>query len=190
MTMIGYARCSTAEQNTDDQCSRLTDAGCVKVFPDRGVSGKLASRPQWDACMEYLRSGDTLVITKLDRAGRSLQHLITLSNQLHERGIGLKVLDQDIDTSTAMGRMFYQIMGAVAEFERELLVERTHDGLRTAKLNGKKAGPKPKLSAADQRHVRRMHADGETIVEIARTFKVSRPVIYRVLDAEQAPAAV
>jgi DNA invertase Pin-like site-specific DNA recombinase len=184
MTMIGYARCSTAEQNVDDQCRRLIAAGCARddVFKDEGVSGKLASRPQWDACLKYLRSGDTLVITKLDRAGRSLQHLITLANQLRERGVELKVLDQDIDTGTAMGRMFYQIMGAVAEFERELIIERTHDGLRTARLSGKKAGPKPKLSTKQQDEVRRMHADGKTIVYIAEVMKVSLPVIYRVLD--------
>jgi DNA invertase Pin-like site-specific DNA recombinase len=185
MTQIGYARCSTTEQNTDDQCKRLTDAGCVKVFSEPGVSGKLAHRPQWDACMAYLRDGDVLVITKLDRAGRSLQHLIALSNELRERGIGLRVLDQGIDTTTAAGRLFYNMVASFAEFEHDLIVERTHEGLRTARANGKVSGRKPKLSAKQRDEVRRMHADGKTIVYIAEVMKVSRPVIYRVLESAQ-----
>ena len=186
MSSIGYARCSTTEQNVDDQIKRLTEAGCVRVFKDVGVSGKLASRPQWDACLEYLRAGDTLMITKLDRAGRSLQHLVQMSNQLRDRDIGFKVLDQPIDTTTPSGRLFYNIMAAVAEFERELIIERTHEGLRTAWSNGKKSGRKPKLSERQQAEVRRMHAAGQSIVYIADVMQVSRPVISRVLEA--APA--
>jgi DNA invertase Pin-like site-specific DNA recombinase len=183
MSSIGYARCSTTEQNTNDQVRRLQEAGCSKVFTETGVSGKLASRPQWDACMTYLREGDVLVITKLDRAGRSLQHLITMSNQLRAGGKGLKVLDQGIDTTTAAGRLFYNMVASFAEFERDLIVERTHEGLRTARLNGKVAGRKPKLSVKQQVEVRRMHSAGRTIVDIAEVFSVSRPVIYRVLEA-------
>lgn len=183
MSLIGYARCSTAEQNTDDQVRRLTEAGCVKVFNEPGVSGKLAHRPQFDACLEYLREGDTLVITKLDRAGRSLQHLVHMSNELRGRGVGFKVLDQPIDTTTPSGRLFYNIMAAVAEFERELIIERTHEGLRTARDNGKRPGPKLKLSDKQQALVRQLHAEGRTIVDIADMFHVSRPVIYRVLGS-------
>lgn len=188
MTLIGYARCSTTEQNTDDQERRLREAGCAKVFLERGASGKLASRPQWDACLDYLRDGDVLVITKLDRAGRSLQHLIQLANQLRDKGVGFKVLDQPIDTTTPSGRLFYAIMGAVAEFERELLIERTHEGLRTARLSGKKAGRPPKLTPKQQAHVLEMHAAGKTVVDIADMFSVSRPVIYRILEADKATA--
>lgn len=184
MAMIGYARCSTTEQNTDDQARRLTEAGCARVFLEPGVSGKLASRPQWDACTAYLREGDVLVITKLDRAGRSLQHLVTLSNELRERGIGLKVLDQGIDTTTAAGRLFYNMVASFAEFERDLIVERTHEGLRTARLAGHKSGRKSKLSDKDRAEVRRMHEAGRTIVDIAELFRVSRPVIYRVLETK------
>jgi DNA invertase Pin-like site-specific DNA recombinase len=182
MSMIGYARCSTIEQNTDDQERRLTEAGCVKVFTDVGFSGKLASRPHWDECMAYLRQSDVLVITKLDRAGRSLQHLIRLSNELREKGAGFKVLDQPIDTTTPSGRLFYAIMGAVAEFERELIIERTKDGLKTARANGKRPGPKPKLTPKQMDGVRQMHAAGRTVVDLAAMFSVSRPVIYRVLE--------
>lgn len=183
MALIGYARCSTVDQNTDDQVKRLTEAGCIKVFPDLGVSGKLAHRPQWDACMAYLRDGeDVLVVTKLDRAGRSVQHLIELANKLAERGIGLKVLDQPIDTTSAMGEMFYTILAAFAQFERSIIVERTHEGLRTARANGRVGGRKPRLSEKQQAEVRRMHEAGRSIVDIAEVFSVSRPVIYRVLE--------
>jgi DNA invertase Pin-like site-specific DNA recombinase len=188
MSAIGYARCSTTEQNTDDQVRRLTEAGCAKVFSELGVSGKLAHRPEWDACLAYLREGDILVITKLDRAGRSIKHLIDLANDLRERGIGLKVLDQGIDTTTAAGRLFYNMVASFAEFERDLIVERTHEGLRTARANGKVAGRRPKLSAKQQAAVVQMHLAGRTIVDIAEMFSVSRPVIYRVLEADQVKA--
>lgn len=186
MAKIGYARCSTTEQNTDDQQRRLEEAGCVKVFTEPGVSGKLAHRPQWDAAMAYLRDGDILVITKLDRAGRSLQHLVRLSNELRERSIGLQVLDQGIDTTNAAGRLFYNMVASFAEFERDLIVERTHEGLRTAKLAGHKSGRKPKLDATQLGMVQQMHSSGRSVVEIAKAFKVSRPVIYRALEASQA----
>lgn len=182
MAEIGYARCSTTEQNTDDQIRRLEAYGCVKVFNEPGVSGKLSSRPKWDACIDYLRDGDVLVVTKLDRAGRSLKHLLDISAVLDEKGAGFKVLDQPIDTTTPAGRLFFQMMGAIAEFERALIIERTHEGLRTAQLNGKRPGPKPKLSLRQQRDVRELHAAGRTIVDLADSFGVSRPVIYRVLE--------
>lgn len=186
MALIGYGRCSTTEQNTDDQERRLKEAGCDpgNLFIDKGVSGKLASRPQWDACMKYLREGDTLVITKLDRAGRSLQHLVKLSEELRQRGIGLKVLDQGIDTTTAAGRLFYNMVASFAEFERDLIVERTHEGLRTAWSSGKRSGRPPKLSDDDRAEARRMHDEGKSVVYIAKRLRVSRPVIYRALEAD------
>lgn len=182
MALIGYARCSTLDQNVDDQVARLTETGCEKVFADIGVSGKLGTRPQWDAALDYLRAGDTLVVTKLDRAGRSVRHLLEMSANLSERGIGLRILDQGIDTNTAIGRMFYTILGALAEFERELIIERTHEGLRTARAKGHKSGRAPKLSQAQRAEVLRLHDDGRSIVDIAELFNVSRPVIYRVLE--------
>lgn len=182
MGLVGYARCSTREQNTDDQVRRLREAGCGKVFIEDAVSGKLARRPEWDRCLDYLREEDVLVITKLDRAGRSIKHLVELSDGLRREGKGLKVLDQGIDTTTAAGRLFYNMVAAFAEFERELIVERTHEGLRTARLSGKRSGRKPKLSVRQQAEVRRMHEAGQSIVYIADVMKVSRPVIYRILE--------
>lgn len=185
MTLIGYARCSTVDQNVTDQKDRLLKAGCdpKHLFVDEGVSGKLSSRPEWDRCMDYLREGDTFVVTKLDRAGRSVKHLLELSEDLAQRGVAFRILDQGIDTSTPVGRMFYTVLAALAQFERELLIERTHEGLRTARASGKRPGRKPKLSARQQAEVKRMHADGQSIVYIAEVMKVSRPVIYRVLEA-------
>lgn len=185
MALIGYGRCSTKEQNTDDQRRRLEEAGCAPsdVFLDEGVSGKLTSRPEFDRCMAYMRPGDTLVVTKLDRAGRSVRHLLELSERLHAEGKAMRILDQGIDTNTAIGRMFYTILGALAEFERELIIERTHEGLRTARLAGHRPGPKPKLTPKQRDEVRRMHESGRTVVYIADVFNVSRPVIYRVLEA-------
>lgn len=188
MALIGYARVSTKEQNTEDQCKRLTEVGCETLFVDEGVSGKLASRPEWDRALAYLRSGDSLVITKLDRAGRSVKHLLELSAALEKRGVGLRILDQGIDTGTAIGRMFYTILGALAEFERELIVERTHEGLRTAHRNGHKSGRKPKLSEKQCVMVREMHAGGRSVTDLAEMLGVSRPLIYRVLEAAQIAA--
>jgi DNA invertase Pin-like site-specific DNA recombinase len=132
---IGYGRISTRDQNPDGQQDALVAAGCEQVFIDQ-ASGKLASRPKLDEALRVARDGDELVITKLDRLGRSLEHLIALSGQLQTRGVDLIVLDQGIDTSTAIGRMFFQILGAIAEFEHALMSERTRDGLAAARTRG------------------------------------------------------
>jgi hypothetical protein len=126
---IGVARVSTRDQHPEAQEDALQAAGCQKVFTDK-ASGKLARRPELDKALLVLREGDQLVVTKLDRLGRSLEHLIQLSKQLQAQGVALVVLDQGIDTSTAVGRMFFQILGAIAEFEHALMSERTMDGWR------------------------------------------------------------
>ncbi|MEO8968377.1 MAG: recombinase family protein, partial [Solirubrobacteraceae bacterium] len=139
---IGYGRVSTRDQNPDGQRDALDAAGCDEVFVDK-ASGKLASRPELDrALLVAARVGDQLVITKLDRLGRSLEHLIALSGTLQARGVDLVVLDQGIDTSTAVGRMFFQILGAIAEFEHALMSERTRDGLEAARARGRTGGQK------------------------------------------------
>lgn len=127
--------------------------------------------------------GDQLVVTKLDRLGRSLEHLIDLSNELQGRDVDLVVLDQGIDTSTAVGRMFFQILGSIAEFEHALMSERTRDGLEAARARGRTGGQKPKLGDRQARLAREMYEAGDlTVAQIAAEFGVTRPTIYRHLD--------
>src|SRR5687768_956118 len=146
MTRIGYARVSTADQNLDAQLDMLKAAGCEKIFTDK-ISGKLAKRPDLDKALDYLRSGDTLVITKLDRLGRSLPNLLQISAALRERGIDLVVITQGIDTSTIGGRLYFNILASIGEFQRELIVENTKEGLEAARARGRKGGRKPVMTA-------------------------------------------
>jgi len=185
---IGYGRVSTRDQNPSAQLDALTAAGCDQVFIDR-ASGKLARRPELDKALMVAREGDQLVVTKLDRLGRSLEHLISLSNGLQEQNVDLVVLDQGIDTSTAVGRMFFQILGAIAEFEHALMSERTMDGLAAARARGRAGGQKPKLTPRQARIAQAMYdetgADGKrryTVAQIAAEFGVTRPTIYRYLQ--------
>ncbi|HEY5358660.1 MAG TPA: recombinase family protein [Streptosporangiaceae bacterium] len=183
---IGYGRVSTRDQHPEAQRDALRAAGCDEVFIDR-ASGKLARRPELDrALLSANRAGDQLVITKLDRLGRSLEHLIELSRFLRAREVDLVVLDQGIDTSTAVGRMFFQILGSIAEFEHALMSERTMDGLAAARARGRTGGQKPKLGTRQVRLAREMYEetgeDGKrryTVAEIAAEFGVTRPTIYR-----------
>jgi DNA invertase Pin-like site-specific DNA recombinase len=164
------------------------------VFTDK-VSGKLARRPGLDKALMVARRGDTIVVTKLDRLGRSLEHLIDLAKQLEERGVDLVVLDQGIDTSTAVGRMFFQILGAIAEFEHSLMSERTMDGLAAARARGRTGGRKLKLRPRQVELAQKMYdelgEDGKrryTVAEIADEFGVARPTIYRYLSAAERTA--
>jgi DNA invertase Pin-like site-specific DNA recombinase len=183
---IGYGRVSTRDQSPEAQRDALHAAACEQIFIDT-ASGKLASRPELDkALLSANRDGDQLVITKLDRLGRSLEHLIELSKLLADCGVDLVVLDQGIDTSTAVGRLFFQIIGAIAEFEHALMSERTMDGLAAARARGRTGGQKPKLGPRQVKPAREMYdetgADGKrkhTVAQIAAEFGVSRPTIYR-----------
>lgn len=154
------------------------------------MSGKLASRPELDTALLMARAGDELVVTRLDRLGRSLEHLLALSKDLQARGVDLVVLDQGIDTSTPVGTMFFQILGAVAEFEAALASERTLDGLAAARARGRRGGHKPKLTPRQAAIAQAMYDetgdDGKrryTVAQIAEEFGVSRPTIYRHLAA-------
>jgi DNA invertase Pin-like site-specific DNA recombinase len=185
---IGYGRVSTRDQNPATQHDALTAAGCDPVFTDK-ASGKLARRPELDKALLVARTGDQLVVTKLDRLGRSLAHLIDLAAALQARGVDLVVLDQGIDTSTAVGRMFFHILGAIAEFEHALMSERTMDGLAAARARGRTGGQKPKLTPRQARIAQNMYAetgrDGKrryTVAQIAAEFGVTRPTIYRHLE--------
>lgn len=185
---IGYGRVSTTDQHPEAQRDALTAAGCEQIHIDK-LSGKLASRPELDRALLTLRPGDSLVITKLDRLGRSLRNLMDLSDQLQGKQVGLVVLDQGIDTSTPAGRLFFQIIGAIAEFEHSLMVERTKQGLEAARARGRTGGQKPKLRPRQIKLAQQMYdetgADGKrryTVQQIADEFGVSRPTIYRHLE--------
>src|SRR5713101_7442755 len=176
---IGYGRVSTRDQHPDAQHDALAAAGCDQVFVDK-ASGKLAHRPELDRALLVAWGGDQLVVTKLDRLGRSLEHLIGLSKDLQARGVDLVVLDQGIDTSTAVGRMFFQILGSIAEFEHALMSERTIEGLTAGRARGRTGGQKPKLGPRQVRLARQMYDelgdDGKrahTVQQIAAEFGVT-----------------
>lgn len=191
MALIGYARGSSEDQHPEEvQIPRLIEAGCTKTFCDKGVSGSKASRPEWDKCLAYLRQGDVLVSVKLDRWGRSVQHLLTVAADLEERGVGLKCLDQPIDTTTPVGRLVFTILAAVAEFERALIIERTHAGLAAARARGNFGGRPRSWTLPQQRTAMMLKDAGEmTALEIAGLLGISRSTLFRMLADAREQAA-
>jgi DNA invertase Pin-like site-specific DNA recombinase len=192
---IGYGRVSTRDQNPDAQDDALHATGCERIFIDK-ASGKLARRPELDKALVVARRGDQLVITKFDRLGRSLEHLINLSKELQGRGVDLIVLDHGIDTSTAVGRMFFQILGAIAEFEHALMSERTLDGLEAARARGRTGGQRPKLTRRQAKIAQQMYdekgPDGRrqhTVQQIADEFGVTRPTITDTWNRGRRPSS-
>lgn len=191
MARIGYARVSTKGQKDDSQVDDLKAAGCEKIFTDVGVSGKLAARPELDKALGFLREGDVFVITRMSRAMRSLKHMIALAEDLRERGIDLVVLHQDIDTTTPTGRLVFHIMAAFDEFQRELIVEGTVEGLAAAKARGRMGGRKVSYTPLQAETARDMHAKKHTAEEIGQALGVSRATVYRMIKqpaTEPAPA--
>ena len=181
-TLIGYARISTDDQNDQLQLDALTSAGCLKVFTDT-ASGSLARRPELNRMLDQLRPGDVVTVWRLDRLGRSLRNLIDLVDTLASLGVGLRSLSESIDTTTANGRLFLNLMGALAEFERDLIRERTMAGLASAQARGRVGGRPPVMTPEKLAVARQMHASGvHTVSAIATTLGVSRKTIYRHLD--------
>lgn len=183
---FGYARVSTEDQNPDHQVDAFLRQGVARenVHIDH-ASGSKASRPALDTLLGRLRSGDTLYITRLDRLGRSLAHLITLGADLRERGIDLVVMEQGIDTRTAEGRLMFGMLGALAEYQRELIVANTRDGLAAARARGRKGGRRPKLSVDQAALAQRLYdekgPDGKrahTVQQIADMLGVKRSTVY------------
>lgn len=180
---VGYARVSTRDQegSLQGQGAALAAAGCSKVFHDR-MSGAKADRPGLSEALSYLRDGeDVLVVARLDRLGRSLPDALRTVQQLAERKIGLEALDVKLDTCTASGKMMLTLLLTLAEWERDLLRERTREGVARARAAGRVPGPKPKLDAEKAAAVRAAVAGGQPVAAVARSFGVSRPTIYKAL---------
>jgi DNA invertase Pin-like site-specific DNA recombinase len=179
--LIGYARVSTYDQTLNLQRDALEKAGCSKLFTDT-ASGANAERKGLDEVLDYVRKGDTLVVWRLDRLGRSLPHLIATMTALEERGIGFKSLMENIDTTTSGGKLIFHIFGALAEFERNLIRERTTAGLAAARARGRKGG-RPKALTGNRLNIARaLYNDKQhSIAEICQTLKISRATLYRSL---------
>lgn len=177
---IGYARVSTKDQSLDLQIDALKNFGCEKIFSEK-VSGRKYNRTQLDKCLEYLREGDTLVIYKLDRLGRTTKQLIELSQWLEENHIELQIIDMNINTKDAMGKMFFTMMSAFAELEANLLSERTKKGLAAARARGNMGGRKS-MPQEKKEYIKHLYDTKEyTGQEIAEKTNVSRDTVYRIL---------
>ena len=180
--LVGYARVSSTGQSLEVQRGKLSRYGCDKFFEEK-KSGTTANRPQLKECLGYLREGDTLVITKLDRLARSTEDLIRIVNDLGKRGINFTVLDQAIDTSTPTGKLLFHVLASIAEFETEIRKERQAEGIAKAKSVGTKFGRPNKLSADALAQLRQDRQQGVPIGELIDRYGISRASIYRVLEA-------
>lgn len=178
----GYARVSTADQDLTIQRERLLAAGCDIVREEKRSGTKLDGRVELQTLMDFMREGDTLVVTRLDRLARSFEDLSALTRELKARGIALQVTEQAVDTSTAMGQAFFQMLGVFAQFETDLRKERQMEGIAKAKENGVYKGRKPRIKPAE---VKRLHEiEGLGATEIAKRLKIGRTSVYRVLEGK------
>jgi DNA invertase Pin-like site-specific DNA recombinase len=177
--LIGYARVSTDEQNLDLQGDALQKAGCSRIFTDH-ISGTKAIRPGLTEALSHLREGDTLVLWRLDRLGRSLRHLIDTITALQEKGIGFKSITEAIDTTTSGGKLVFHIFGALAEFEREIIRERTQAGLSAARARGRNGGRRKKLTPKQVQMAQSLYdSKTHTVDEICKTLGIGRTTFYR-----------
>jgi len=176
----GYARVSTNDQKADLQITALKSAGCEYIFTDT-ASGSSSKRPELTRCLESLRAGDTLVVWKLDRLGRSLSQLVEVLASLQGKGIAFLSLTEAIDTESAAGRLLGHMLAALAEFERTLIVERTQAGLKAAKKRGVKLGRRPSLSDDQRKHARELLDRGESPATVAKLLNVCRATLYNSL---------
>lgn len=180
MSIVGYARVSTIGQSLDVQLDKLSAFGCEEIFKEKR-SGVTADRPELKECRKYIRKGDRLVITKLDRLARSTFHLTQIAEELREKGAELVVLDQNIDTSTPTGKLLFNVLASIAEFETEIRKERQFDGIQKAKENGVQFGRKPKLNEDQILEMRKKRNNGVLIKNLMNEFKLSKASVYRML---------
>lgn len=179
--LIGYARISTQDQSLDLQVDNLKKTGCEKIFSDI-ASGAKSERPGLNEALNYARKGDVIVVWKLDRLGRSIKHLIEIVNNLKEKEIGFKSLQENIDTTTVGGKLIFHIFASLAEFEREIIRERTKAGLEAARARGKLGGRPKSLDKNEIKMLVQLHSDPAIeIDDICKQFDISRPTMYRYL---------
>jgi DNA invertase Pin-like site-specific DNA recombinase len=178
MALVGYARVSSVGQRLDVQIDKLSH--CDMVFQEK-KSGASVNRPKLNDCLEYVREGDTLVVTRLDRLARSTLHLCQIANELGRKGVNLRVLDQNIDTSDATGRLLFNMLGAISQFETEIRAERQMDGIQKAKARGVHFGPKKKLTPEKVVELHRRREQGTLIKTLMKDYSISKVSVYRYL---------
>ncbi len=180
MSIIGYARVSSVGQSLTVQNDKLNDYGCDKIYQEK-ISGTTANRTQLSACLDFIREGDKLVITKLDRLARSTFHLTQIAEELRTLGVELIVIDQNIDTSTPTGKLLFNMLGSIAEFETAIRRERQLEGISKAKENGVKFGAKAKLNPRQISQLQLDRKDGILIKDLVTKYNLSKDSIYRML---------
>ncbi len=184
MTAIGYARVSTEDQDTALQLDALRKAGCEKLFEDR-ASGVKTDRPGLTDAIRYARDGDTLTVWKLDRLGRSMKHLIEIVTELEAKGVGFRSLSENIDTTTSGGRLVFHLFGALAQFERDLIRERTRAGLQAAEARGRRGGRQAVVTPEKLAKARQHLAAGLNVREAAARIKIGKTALYEALKADK-----
>jgi len=182
MPRIGYARVSSTGQSLEVQLAKLSQVKCDRIYQEKR-SGRTADRPEFQACMNYLREGDTLIITRLDRLARSVVHLAQLAKRFQQENIDLLVVDQNIDTATSTGRLMFNMLASIAEFENDLRTERQAEGIAKAKENGVKFGRPSKLTEVKREAIYSRRLAGATIGQLAKEFRLGEATIYRALNA-------
>jgi len=178
---FGYARVSTQMQSTDNQEQLLAEHGCDKVFVEK-YTGTKSDRPQLNDLRGQLRNGDTVVVTKLDRLGRSTKDLLQIVSDFEDMEVNLVVTQQNIDTTSIEGRLFFTLISAFAQFEAEIISARTRDGLTAAKAMGRLGGRRPLLNPAQIKQAKKLHLEGMSVTKISELFTVTRQCIYRALE--------
>jgi len=184
ITKIGYARVSTEDQNLDLQNDALEKAGCSQIYKEYASGKSTLARPELANCLKALRAGDTLSVWRLDRLGRSLPDLVAIVNDLEKRGIGFESLSERIDTTSASGKLIFHVFASMAEFERNVIRERTAAGLAAARARGRKGGRKPKLDADQIRQIKALLKDPNIrVMDIAKQYGVCRATVFNAVGA-------
>ncbi|MCB1712548.1 MAG: recombinase family protein, partial [Candidatus Riesia sp.] len=181
MMLVGYARVSSIGQKLDVQLEKLKDCNCERIYQEK-KSGTTDKRPKLQECLDFVREGDTLIVTRLDRLARSTLHLCQIAKGLEEKKVNLKVLDQNIDTSTATGRLLFNMLGAISQFETEIRAERQMEGILKAKAKGVKFGRDKALTEDKVLELRKLRSEGVLIKTLMEKYDISKATIYRYLN--------